>query len=114
MPTIRLVTAALILIWAWAMPALALTPEEVIKLKQAGVSDATIQKMLDQERSGNVTRTGPITETDDQVIYRAGQGNAEDNRRNERHERWKEEKSMDALKNVIIDGRTSGVPPTGQ
>ena len=34
--------------------ALALTPEEVLKLKKAGVSDETIQLMLEQERERRV------------------------------------------------------------
>ncbi|MBI5522817.1 MAG: hypothetical protein HY910_09325 [Desulfarculus sp.] len=102
--------AALVL-WA-AAPAAALTPEEVIKLKKAGVSDATIEKMLEQERQGGSTQTGPVTETEDRVIYRSSQGTAEDIRRNEQHERWKEQKSMEMLKGgIIIDGRT-GQPAT--
>lgn len=100
-----------------AAPAWALTAEEVIKLKKAGVSDATIEKMLEQERRGGATQTGPVTETEDRVIYRSGQGTAEDIRRNEQHERWKEQKSMEMLKGgIIIDGRTGqpATPPQGQ
>ncbi|MBI4799814.1 MAG: hypothetical protein HY794_14035 [Desulfarculus sp.] len=105
-----------------AIPAAALTPEEVIKLKKAGVSDATIEKMLEQERQGGSTQSGPVTETEDRVIYRSSQGTAEDIRRNEQHERWKEQKSMEMLKGgIIIDGRTGqpatsqpATPPTGQ
>lgn len=37
--------------------AVALTPEEVLKLKKAGVSEETIQMMLEQEREGK----GPPT-----------------------------------------------------
>jgi len=33
--------------WVWA-----LTPDEVIKLKKAGVSDETIRLMIEQERAG--------------------------------------------------------------
>jgi hypothetical protein len=96
---------------SWAASAGALTPEEVIKLKKAGVSDATIEKMLEQERQGGSTSTGPITETNDQVIYRSGKGSAEDARRMERQERRKEEKSMDMLRGgIIVDQR----PPAGQ
>jgi len=36
---------------AWAARAGALTADEVLKLKQAGVSDETIQQMLDNERA---------------------------------------------------------------
>jgi hypothetical protein len=115
MHAIMAMAAALVLVCSWAGPAGALSPEEVIKLKKAGVSDATIQKMLEQERQGGTTTNGPITETNDQVIYRAGQGSAEDARRMERRERRKEQQSMDLLRGgVIVDQRTGGVPPAGQ
>ncbi len=116
----RAAVAALILAGlGLAAPAGALTPEEVVKLKQAGVSDATIQKMLEQERQGGATHNGPITETNDQVIYRAGQGSAEDAQRMERHERRKERQSMEMLRGgIIVDQRGGqpggGAPPTGQ
>ncbi|MFH1033490.1 MAG: hypothetical protein V1806_03200 [Pseudomonadota bacterium] len=117
MRAITTVAALLLLLGAWTAPAAALSPEEVIKLKKAGVSDATIQKMLDQERQGTATTTnGPITETDDQVIYRAGQNSAADARRLERQERRKEQQSMDLLRGgVIVDQRGGGAgAPTGQ
>jgi len=34
---------------SWSFPASALTPEQVIELKNAGISETTIQKMIDQE-----------------------------------------------------------------
>lgn len=82
----------------------ALTAEEVIRLKKAGVSDATIEKMLEQERAGGSSK-GPVTETKDEIIYKAGENVKSDMQRNREHERWKEEKSMDALQGVIIDKR---------
>ncbi len=96
---------ALVLAIGLAAPAAALTAEEVLKLKQAGVSDATIQRMLEQERQGGGAGGGPVRETDDAVTYGAGQNVPEKNRQHEQRERWKEEKSMEMLKGVILDQR---------
>lgn len=82
--------------------AMAMTADEALKLKQAGVSDATIQKMLELER---VQGQGPVTEQNGQVVYRAGEQNASRREANQAHERWKEEKAMDALKGMVIDAR---------
>lgn len=90
------------LLAALAVGAQALTTDEVIRLKKAGVSDETIQKMLEQERSGGLQR-GPVTETKDKITYKAG--NPARVQRKKRHERWKEEKAMDAVGNVVIDAR---------
>jgi len=96
---------AALALWAGSvMPAAALTPEEVIRLKKAGVSDETIRMMMEQERLGGL-KQGPVEETKDEIIYRAG--NPARVQRNKRHERWKEEKSMEAVGNVIIDSRQS-------
>lgn len=90
---------------AWA-----LTADEVIQLKKAGVSDATIQKMLEQQQRGG-SQGGPVSESQDAVTYQAGQNTPDEVRRMERHERWKEEKSMEALKGVIIDQRGNQPQP---
>ena len=82
----------------------ALTAEEVIRLKKAGVSDATIQKMLEQEKAGGSNK-GPVSEGKDVITYKAGKNVKSDTQRNREHERWKEEKSMEALKGIIIDRR---------
>jgi hypothetical protein len=96
--------AVFLLVWGTA-DAFALTAEEVIRLKQAGVSDATIQKMLEQEKAGGGAGQGPVSETKDEIRYQAGQNVQADMQRNREHERWKEEKSMEALKGIIIDQR---------
>ena len=84
------------------LPALALSPEEVIRLKEAGVSDSLIQTMI-ENNSGAIDGSG-IRETDKYIIYQAAP--IERSRQyNYDHERWKEERSMDAVGNVIIDGR---------
>ncbi len=82
-----------------------LTPDEVIKLKKAGVSDETIQMMLEQEKAGGNVKQGPVEDTGNEVIYRAGQNTKAQAERNARHEAWKEKKSLEAVGGVIIDGR---------
>ncbi len=97
----------------WLAPALALSPEEVIRLKKAGVSEATIQKMLEQERRGAV-QPGLVRETKDERVYQAGEGDAAEAERHRRQEEYKLRKSMDALKGVIIDQRRQNRPPPSQ
>ncbi len=104
----NLIIAAVMLVMP--LPALALSTDEVIRLKQAGVSDEVIQKMIEQD---NAPRDGSgVWQTDDQIIYQSAprDRSAQDNYW---HERWKEERSMDAVGNVIIDGRRPlpGPPP---
>jgi hypothetical protein len=94
-------------------PGWALTTEEVIRLKNAGVSDETIQKMIEQEKRGGGAHQGPVSETRDQIIYRAGPSD-EEIEQNRRRERRKEERSLDALDNVIIDQRRGSTPPRRQ
>jgi hypothetical protein len=50
---LTLLAATLLAMTARATPARALTAEEVLQLRQAGVSDATIQQMLENERQKN-------------------------------------------------------------
>lgn len=99
------------LVLGLARPAGALSADEVIRLKKAGVSDETIQKMLEQDkRGGSSPQRGPVSETRDQVIYRAGPDD-EEIERNQQRERRKEERSLEALDNVIIDQRRVNPPP---
>jgi hypothetical protein len=93
-----------------ARPVWALSADEVIRLKNAGVSDETIQKMIEQEKRGGASpQRGPVSETKDQVIYRAGPDD-EDIQRNQQRERRKEERSLDAADKVIIDQRRGTAP----
>lgn len=82
-----------------------LTADEVLRLKKAGVSDAVIQKMLEQEAAGGAPGDGNVTRTEDSVTYRAGQQTKDRLQRNREHERWKEEQSMKALGGMVIDSR---------
>jgi len=95
-----------------ASSAVALTAEEVIKLKKAGVSDETIRLMIEQERAGKPTdpsdRIG-VREVKDadgnaSVVYSTGapaaaaQGDSEQEKVDKA---WK----MLQNQNVIIDDR---------
>lgn len=83
-------------------PAWALTPDEIIRLKEAGVSDALIQTMIE---SGSNTHDGSgVWEDEGRVNYQAAP-NHRGRQDHDRHERWKEERGMEAADNVIIDGR---------
>ena len=96
--------AVMLLVLVWAAQASALTVDDIERLKKAGVSDAVIQKMIEQEGAG-VKATGPMVETEDQVTFSAGKGNKERIQRNREHEQYKEKKALDALQGVIIDTR---------
>ena len=105
------------LIFIMSATSFALTVEEVIQLKKEGVSDETIQLMIQQEmqrertsevetemgvsriegpegRSATVYSTGPPRDRDDC----------------EMSEREKREKAWDMLDNVIIDTRGTRIP----
>ena len=101
-------------IFICASGAWALTADEVIKLKKAGVSDATIQKMLEQEQVQQ--SQSPVKDQGGEVVYSAGENTAKDAAENQAHERWKERKSMDVLQGTVIDLRDQqpGSTPAGQ
>jgi hypothetical protein len=93
--------------WAWA-----LTTDEVIKLKKAGVSEKTIQTMIEQERSGQQgnpadqigTREVKDAEGNTSVIYSTGAPTAPTQNQSEQQkveEAWK----MLQNQNMIIDNR---------
>jgi hypothetical protein len=87
-----------------ASAAWALTPEQVTRLKKAGVSEETIRLMLEQEAAGGRV-SGPVEKGRDRVIYRAGQGAGADAARMRRHEAWKEKKSLESLPGIVVDQR---------
>ncbi|MDX9746588.1 MAG: hypothetical protein WCX84_09810 [Syntrophales bacterium] len=88
----------------------ALTPEQVIQLKKAGVQDATIQLMISQEMAGenrnpyDTMGTKEIRDADGNtvVIYSTGKpgGGAFDP-----EEREKLDRAWEMLRNLIIDAR---------
>ena len=100
---------------AWAMPAVswALTAQEVLLLKQNGVSEATIQMMLQSEMQARSIQTG--TGADDMgvrtivrpggqpaIVYTTGRG---DQDRRSEEERRKEDRAWEMLRHLIVDTR---------
>ena len=94
---------------------LALTAEEILLLKQHGVSESTIQMMLQSEIEGkrHQLKDNPmgITSIDrpngrPAIVYSTGSGDR-DRRLDE--ERLKEERAWEILRHIIIDTRGAGV-----
>ncbi|HET6490416.1 MAG TPA: hypothetical protein VFG28_11730 [Syntrophales bacterium] len=105
--SIVIMIIALSVSWAFA-----LTTDEVIKLKKAGVSEKTIQTMIEQERSGKQgnpadqigTREVKDAEGNTSVIYSTGAPSAPTQNQSEQQkveEAWK----MLQNQNMIIDNR---------
>lgn len=92
----------------WCIPCNALTPEQVVALKKAGVEDRTIQMMIRQEeaakaRGGEGMGVVEIRDKDGRVttVYSTG---APDTSLSEK-DRANLDRAWDMLKHVIIDGR---------
>ncbi|HOT49132.1 MAG TPA: hypothetical protein PLH28_08630 [Syntrophales bacterium] len=112
MKKLRRTALALTLIVLYAGSAFALTAEEVIKLRKAGVSDETIRLMIEQERAGRqdnpADRIG-VREVKDadgarSVLYSTGKPSAPGQNESEQEKvdrAWK----MLRNQNVIIDDR---------
>ena len=93
-----------------------LTVEDVIKLKKAGVSDETIQLMI-QDEMMNKKAADPyksmgvrkVIEPDGRsaTVYSTGEIDDRENYEEE-SEREKREKAWDMLDDLIIDGRDGG------
>jgi hypothetical protein len=95
-----------ILLLGQAAPAL--TTDQVLALKKAGVSDQTIRLMIEQEKAAKEdTQDGPaVTEIKDKdgntvTVYSTGSRP----RDLDREERQKLDKAWEMLQHVIIDGR---------
>ena len=88
----------------------ALTVEDIIKLKKAGVSEETIQMLIIHPPSGPDRTMGTWVVKDPQgnevVIYTTGMGKAGGEGDQEMTEQEKREKSWEMLKNLVIDGRS--------
>jgi hypothetical protein len=109
--TVEIAVAAMIIALhpSWAC---ALTTDEVIKLKKAGVSEKTMQMMIEQERSGKQgnpsdqigVREVKDAEGNTSVIYSTGAPTAPTQNQSEQQkveEAWK----MLQNQNTIIDNR---------
>jgi len=89
----------------------ALTPEQVIALKNAGVSDQTIQLMIQQEQEaakGSPDDSAIRKEIKDKdgksvIIYSTGRPAGKDRLQEDKQT----EKAWEMLRNTIIDTRTS-------
>ena len=97
----------------WIVPTIsgALTVEEILLLKQNGVSEKTIQMMLQseiqaQERHGSATaekmgvRTITRPDGGSAIVYSTGSDNWDDR---DTEERLKEERAWEMLRNIILD-----------
>jgi hypothetical protein len=87
---------------------LALTPDQVLALRKAGVSDRTIQLMIEQEREAkqnpyDTMGTKEITDSagNRYIIYSTGKSD----QTWEASEKEKVDKAWQMLQGVIIDGR---------
>jgi hypothetical protein len=102
-----LLLLALSVSWAYA-----LTTDEVVKLKKAGVSDETIRIMIEQERAGKQqnpadqmgTREIKDAEGNSSVIYSTGAPTAPTQNESEQ-EKVREAWKMLQNQNTIIDNR---------
>ncbi len=113
-----LIIVCLIMIFWFTTGAFALTIEEIMKLKKAGVSDETIQLLIKTEHEererqrrydpARMVGSKEITLPDGrkQVIYYSVTDPVEAERQRKEEEE-KLEKSWDVLKHLIIDQRTN-------
>ena len=101
----------------WTVPAqlLALTVEEILQLKQNGVSEETIQMMLQSEMqaqsqhdstAGQTMGIETITRPGGQsaIVYSTGSG---DPYARDAEERLKEEQAWEMLRHIIVDTRVT-------
>jgi hypothetical protein len=105
----KTITTYLFFLWTFfaAIPCFALTPQQVIELKKAGVSDQTIQMMIRQEEGKDpfaAIGTREIKDKDGNtvIIYTTGSGtpgNADDEEKKNLDRAW------EMLNNMIIDNR---------
>jgi len=105
-----LVTAGVACLFLGSAAAWALTPEQVIALKNAGVSDQTIQLMIRQEQeaaAGNADFSGrkEIKDKDGKTVIIYSTGRPTGN--NQAKEEKQTEKAWEMLDKIIIDTRKS-------
>lgn len=110
----RILLAVICLVWMLSVTALALTPEEILLLKQNGVSEKTIQMMLQSEieaqrhkKNGDEMGIKTIVRPNGQpaIVYSTG---SDDHRRHGAEERLKEQRAWEMLRHIIVDTRETG------
>ncbi|WP_319524468.1 hypothetical protein [uncultured Desulfosarcina sp.] len=93
----------------------ALTAEEILLLKENGVSETTIQMMLESEIRAQSrpcetpqktmgVKTIRRPDGREAIVYTTGRGNRDDK---EAQERLKEEQAWEMLRHIIVDTRES-------
>lgn len=110
---LKIVCLAICAGWLLPTPALALSVEEILLLKQNGVSEQTIQMMLQSEIEAQ-RRCAKDNQMGIKTIIRPGGQPAivystggDDHRRHKAEERLKEERAWEMLRHIIIDTRNS-------
>ena len=114
-----IVPACLIgLLGIWPAIVFALSPEQVIALKKAGVSEETIRLMIQQEDRAQKNPDDTIgrreikdSQGNTVIIYSTGRSSASE--KND-EEKKKVENSWKMLQNMMIDGRSKSNPRTDQ
>ena len=99
----------------WTVPAqlLALTVEEILQLKQNGVSEETIQMMLQSEMQARSRHGSSAGQTmgiqtinrpggQSAIVYSTGSGDTDTR---DAEERLKEEQAWEMLRHIIVDAR---------
>jgi hypothetical protein len=100
------------LVWLVPAPSEALTAEEIVLLKKNGVSEETIQMMLQSENHAQALQNGDAGQTmavrtitrpggQSAIVYSSGSGDQYDRKA---QERLKEEQAWEMLRNLIIVG----------
>jgi|GEM_PF-429187 len=102
------VPAFLLVLLLAPLPCLGLTPDQVLKLKKAGVSDRTIQLMIEQEREAKESPydTMGVREIRDKsgktvVVHSTGRSKIDPGE----EERKRVEKAWEILRNIVVDDR---------
>ena len=104
--TFTILAAALI--WSGASVSQALTPEQVIELKRAGVEDQTIRMMMAQEAQAKERPEAMgVREIKDRdgntvILYSSGEGNSAPVRAEEAR---KVERAWEMLRGILVDQR---------
>lgn len=110
-----IVPACLIgLLGIWPATVFALSPDQVIALKKAGVSEETIRLMIQQEDGAQKNPDDTIgrreikdSQGNTVIIYSTGRSSASE--KND-EEKKKVENSWKMLQNMMIDGRSKSNP----
>lgn len=104
------VLTILILVCGGSSAVFALTPEEVLALKKAGVGDETIRVMMQQEREGMASAKGPAmgkreirdSRGDVSIEYSTGPGKSSGV---SDVEKQKADRAWEMLPHLIVDSR---------